>query len=125
MVEDLNVPIEVCVCPTVREPDGLAMSSRNAYLDPAARRRALVLWQSLALAQDLIDQGHRDAAGIEARMRALIETVEDAQIDYAALVDPETLAPVHQIGPRTLAVLAVRIGGTRLIDNLILERSSP
>ncbi len=121
MVDDLNVPIEVHVCPTVREPDGLAMSSRNAYLDPEARQHALALWKSLRLAEELVQQGQRDAAAIRERMRELIQTAPDAHIDYIALADPETLAPVQQIEGQTLAALAVRIGGTRLIDNLLLD----
>jgi pantoate--beta-alanine ligase len=121
MVRDLDVPIEIKVCPTVREADGLAMSSRNAYLDPQARRRALVLWKSLDLAQTLVNQGQRDAGAIRAAMEKQILTAEDAQIEYIALADPETLAPVDEIRQRAVALLAVRIGGTRLIDNLILE----
>lgn len=121
MVRDLDVPIEVRVCPTVREADGLAMSSRNAYLDPQARRRSLVLWKSLDLAQTLVNQGQRDAGAIRAEMEKQILTAEDAQIEYIALADPETLAPADEIRQRAVALLAVRIGGTRLIDNLILE----
>lgn len=121
MVEDLNVPIAIRVCPIVREPDGLAMSSRNAYLDPDARQRAVVLWKSLCLAGELVEQGERDAAVIAEKMRELIRQAEDAKIDYVALVDPDTLEPVRGIRGRTLAALAVRIGGTRLIDNCLLE----
>ncbi len=121
MVADLNVPVEVRVCPTVREPDGLAMSSRNSYLSPQGRQKALVLWKSLQLAAELVRQAERDAATIIARMRQTILTVEDAQIDYIALVDPETLAPVEKITAPVLAALAIRIEGTRLIDNCLLE----
>lgn len=121
MVEDLNVPVRIHVCPTVREPDGLAMSSRNRYLSPEERRRALVLWQSLNRAAQWIAGGQRDAAGIVQRMRDLISAVPDAAIDYVALVDPESLEPVAQIAGATLAILAVRIGHTRLIDNRLLN----
>jgi pantoate--beta-alanine ligase len=121
MVEDLNVPIAIRVCPTVREPDGLAMSSRNAYLGPDARQHALVLSRSLKLAAKLISEGQRDAATIARRMAELIQTVPDARIDYVALVDPETLEPVEAIRGRTLAAVAVVIGQTRLIDNCLLE----
>ena len=79
MVRDLNVPVEIVVCPIVREPDGLAMSSRNRYLSPAARRRALVLWKSLQLAVELVAQGERNAEKITAQMRKVILTAEDAQ----------------------------------------------
>jgi pantoate--beta-alanine ligase len=121
MVEDLNVPVEIVVCPTVREPDGLALSSRNRYLGPDARRRALVLWKSLCLAKDLVAHGQRDADKIIDQMRKVILTAEDAKIDYIALVDPETLLPVQTVAGRTLAALAVKIENTRLIDNCLLE----
>ena len=121
MVEDLDLPITIRVCPIVREPDGLAMSSRNAYLNPAERQRALVLWKSLCLAGDLVEEGERDTAVVAERMREVILSAEDARIDYVALVDPDTLEPVDAIRRRTLAALAVHIGRTRLIDNRLLE----
>jgi pantoate--beta-alanine ligase len=121
IVEDLNVPVEIIVCPTLREPDGLALSSRNRYLSPVARRQASVLWKSLCLAQDLVAQGERDAALIIDQMRKVILAVEDASIEYIALADAETLQPATIITSRTLAVLAVKIENTRLIDNRILE----
>jgi pantoate--beta-alanine ligase len=124
MTADLNLPIAIRICPIVREPDGLAMSSRNRYLSPAARQRALVLWKSLQTAAKLIEEGQRDAATIVAQMRQMIETAEDARIDYVALVDPETLEPVERIAGRTLAVLAVKIESTRLIDNCLLDPPS-
>lgn len=117
MVRDLDVPIEICVCPTVREPDGLAMSSRNRYLSPAARERALVLWKSLCLARDLIGQGCRDANTVIDRMRELILTAKPDTIEYVAIADPDTLQPVTTIDRPVVALLAVRIDGTRLIDN--------
>jgi pantoate--beta-alanine ligase len=120
MVVDLNVPVAIRVCPTVREPDGLAMSSRNRYLSPAARKRAVVLWKSLQLAQEMVEQGERRTATILARMRAVVMTAEDAQVDYIALVDPDTLQPVEVVASRTLAALAVTIEHTRLIDNCLL-----
>jgi pantoate--beta-alanine ligase len=121
MVADLNVPITISVCPTVREPDGLAMSSRNRYLSPAARQRALVLSKSLQAAVKAIAEGQRDAGRIISQMRTLIETTDDARIDYIALVDPNTLQPVEQITGPTLAALAVKIENTRLIDNCLLD----
>jgi pantoate--beta-alanine ligase len=121
MTADLNLPLEVRMCPIVREADGLAMSSRNRYLSPAARQRALVLSKSLQAAAALVAAGERDAAAILARMHKIIETADDARIDYIALVDPDTLAPVVRIASRTLAVLAVKIENTRLIDNSLLE----
>ncbi|MBN1395782.1 MAG: pantoate--beta-alanine ligase [Pirellulales bacterium] len=121
MAADLDLPTEIRVCPIVREPDGLAMSSRNRYLSPAARQRALVLWKSLVLANELVEQGERDARTIAARMREVIESAEDARIDYVALVDPDSLRPVENIEGPTLAALAVKIENTRLIDNCILR----
>jgi pantoate--beta-alanine ligase len=121
MAADLDLPVAIRVCPIVREPDGLAMSSRNRYLSPAARQRALVLWKSLQLATELVAAGERRANVIAARMREVIETAADARIDYAALVDPDTLQPVETVTGLTLAALAVKIENTRLIDNCLLE----
>ena len=121
MAADLDVPTEMKVCPIVREPDGLAMSSRNAYLSPDARQRALVLCKSLELATELVGGGERNTEAIAGGMRALIETAHDARIDYIALVDADTLAPVEEITGETLAALAVRIEDTRLIDNCLLK----
>jgi pantoate--beta-alanine ligase len=120
MVEDLNVPVEIRVCPTVREPDGLAMSSRNAYLGPDARRRAIVLWKSLEAARQSVGLGERDPQTIVRLMRETILAAGDVQIDYAVLVDPETLQPLQTLSGRTLAAVAARIDGTRLIDNCFL-----
>ena len=125
MAADLDLPTKIRVCPIVREPDGLAMSSRNRYLTPAARQRAMVLWKSLQLAGELVGQGEQDARTVAARMRGVIETAEDARIDYVALVDPETLQPVETIAGPTLAALAVKIENTRLIDNCILKYLAP
>ncbi|HID74393.1 MAG TPA: pantoate--beta-alanine ligase [Planctomycetaceae bacterium] len=121
MVEDLNVPIQLRTCPTVREPDGLAMSSRNAYLKGDARQRALVLWKSLQLARQLVAEGGRDAVAIVERMRRMIAQTKGASIDYVTIVDPHTLEPVDRITSTALAAVAVRIDDTRLIDNCLLE----
>ena len=121
MVDDLDMPVTIRVCPIVREADGLAMSSRNRYLSPAARQRALVLWKSLQLAEQLVGQGERNAKVIAARMREVIETADDARIDYIAIADPDTLEPVETLAGRTVAALAVKIENTRLIDNCLLE----
>lgn len=121
MVRDLDLPIAICVCPTVREPDGLAMSSRNRYLSPAARQRALVLWKSLGLARELIGQGCRDVKTVTDRMRELILSAEPDNIDYVAIADPDTLQPVAAIDRPVVALLAVRIDGTRLIDNGLMS----
>ncbi len=120
MVRDLNVPVEIRVCPIVREPDGLAMSSRNAYLSPEQRRQATVLYRALCAANELVKQGERDAGRVREHMLQVIATVPEAVLDYAEIVDPETLQPVQQIKATVLAALAVKIGPARLIDNMTL-----
>ena len=117
MVRDLNVPIEIRVCPTLREPDGLAMSSRNVYLSPEERRAALVLSRSLNLAQDLVGKGERSAARVLAAMQKLLATEPSVRVEYVAVVDPVTLATVEQIKGGAYAIIAARVGATRLIDN--------
>lgn len=121
MVADLDLPSIIRVCPTVREADGLAMSSRNRYLSVAQRREALVLYRSLQAAQSRVAAGERDAAVVADEMRAMIEAVPGAIIDYVAVADADTLAPVTHIDRPVVALLAVRIGATRLIDNELLE----
>jgi len=121
MVRDLHLPVEVVVCPIVRETDGLAMSSRNACLNAEERRAALVLYRALSGVRERLQQGERDSASIAAEMRRLIEQEPSARIDYAAVVDAETLAPVERVTGRVLVALAVWIGCVRLIDNLVVE----
>jgi pantoate--beta-alanine ligase len=121
MVADLNVPIEIRICPTVREPDGLAMSSRNVYLEAGARAQSLVLWKSLCLAEELVRCGQRDASVIAERIRQAILSAPDAKIEYAAVVDAITFEPVRELRGRALVALAVKFGVTRLIDNCLLE----
>lgn len=120
MVADLDVPVEIVVCPTVREADGLAMSSRNAYLSAVSREKALRLSQSLRLAQRLVDQGERDVRRVRDAMLALFAAIPGVQVDYVALADPETLTEVTALDQPTVALLAVRVDGTRLIDNALL-----
>ena len=120
MIDDLNVPVTLRVCPIVREPDGLAMSSRNVYLSPAEREQALVLRQSLATAESLIGGGETDVNTIEEAMLRLIRTAPDADVDYIAICDPKTLAPIKTVDGPVVALLAVRIGSTRLIDNMVI-----
>ncbi|HVU86397.1 MAG TPA: pantoate--beta-alanine ligase [Pirellulales bacterium] len=120
MVDDLDVPVTIRVCPTVRESDGLAMSSRNAYLSAEDRRRGLVLSRSLALACELFAKGERDAATIKERMKSLFDETPGVTIDYLALADSETLAEVPATTPTTVALIAARIAGVRLIDNCFL-----
>ena len=121
MVADLNMNLEIVVVPTVREPDGLAMSSRNVYLNPEERKTATVLYRSLRLAQDMFSKGEKDAERIRKAMIALIRKEPQAAIDYVSIADPVTLEELDAIRPGTLASLAVKIGKTRLIDNLILR----
>jgi pantoate--beta-alanine ligase len=120
MVRDLDVDVEIVPVDTVREPDGLAMSSRNAYLNPAERQAALVLWNALCLAREMWTRGTRDAQAFRSRMRELIAAEELARIDYVSVADPETLRDVERIKGPVLVSLAVRIGRTRLIDNITL-----
>jgi pantoate--beta-alanine ligase len=119
MVADLDLPIRICVCPTVREPDGLALSSRNRYLSPADRQRALAISRSLRLAMDLIAAGTRDAATIRAEMLAELAG-QQLEVDYVALADRETLAALERIDRPAVALIAARVGGTRLIDNELI-----
>jgi pantoate--beta-alanine ligase len=120
IVEELDVPVTIRVCPTVREPDGLAMSSRNAFLTPEQRKQALALSRALTLAADLVEQGQRDAQEITAQMQQELAGVGIRQIDYVALVHPETLAPVRSISQPTIAAVAAVVGNTRLIDNRLI-----
>ncbi len=121
MIRDLDLPIILRVLPTVRESDGLAMSSRNSYLDPESRKQATVLWRSLCRAAECLRNGERRADVILREMRQVIDAIPNARTDYVALVNPETLQPVDAITGKTLAAVAVRLGKTRLIDNLLLE----
>ncbi|MBM4463521.1 MAG: pantoate--beta-alanine ligase [Chloroflexi bacterium] len=121
MVADLNMNLEIVVVPTVREPDGLAMSSRNVYLNPQERQAALVLWKSLNLAQQLWLEGERRAERIRQQMTNLIQKEPLAKIEYVSIAHPETLEELTEIDQPALVSLAVRIGKTRLIDNITLE----
>ena len=121
MVRDLNMNLEVVVVPTVREPDGLAMSSRNSYLNEQERAAAGVLYRALMVAREMRREGCRDAGAIVRRVAGVIGTEPLAALDYASVVDPVSFRAVESIESAGLAVLAVRIGSTRLIDNMLLE----
>jgi pantoate--beta-alanine ligase len=123
LVRDLNVDSEIVAMQTVREPDGLALSSRNAYLDPAQRKAAAVLHDALTLAREMWTRGARDAAQFKKRMTDVIEAEGLARIDYVSVADPETLQELERIQGPALVSLAVRIGKTRLIDNVTLGES--
>jgi pantoate--beta-alanine ligase len=120
MVTDLNMNLEVVVVPTQREPDGLAMSSRNVYLNPQERPAAVVLWKSMNLAQGLWQKGERDAEKIRQEMMILIKKEPLARIDYVSIADPRTLEELTQIKGPALVSMAVYMGKTRLIDNMTL-----
>lgn len=121
MAEDLNMGIEIKMMPTVREPDGLAMSSRNVYLSPPERKDAAVLYESLKKAESLIKSGERDAKKIAAAVEGPIKAVPTAKIDYVSITDTSRLKEVSEITGETLVALAVFIGKTRLIDNIIVK----
>ncbi len=121
MTADLNVPIAIQVCPIVREPDGLAMSSRNAYLSADERQRALVLHWTLQNVVAQVAAGQRDAKRIMATMRSTFDATPGVTLDYAVIADAETLALVDQIAAPCVALVAARVGATRLIDNELLR----
>ena len=125
MVRDLNLPVEIVVCPIVREPDGLAMSSRNAYLDPEQRKRALVLHRSLGSVQQLAEAGERDAAKLVATGRAEFDKESSARLDYFEIVDSDTLDPLEDVSNGALVAVAAFVGNTRLIDNVVLKKRIP
>lgn len=122
MVRDLNMGVEIIGCPIVREADGLAKSSRNSYLNTQEREAALCLSRALAKAGDEIAAGVTEAAAVSAAMRAVLDAQILARTDYIAVVDPDSLEPVPVIGAKALIALAVFIGSTRLIDNMLIER---
>ncbi len=120
MVSDLDMNIKIVTLPTVREPDGLAMSSRNTYLNPEQRQAATVLYRALSLAQELWTQGERNAEKLRQEMTALIHKEPLADIDYISVADPANLEEMNRVKPPALVSLAVKIGKTRLIDNVVL-----
>lgn len=121
MGRDLHLDSQIVVCPIVREPDGLAMSSRNAYLNAAERRAATILFRALDSVRNSISRGERDALRLTAAMRDILRTEHLAEPEYVELVDAETLEPMTCLRGECLALLAARIGNVRLIDNLLIE----
>jgi pantoate--beta-alanine ligase len=121
MARDLHLDTQIVVCPIVREPDGLAMSSRNTYLNSEERRAATVLYRALDGARRAIEGGERDALRLTAAMREAIRTESLVEPDYVELVDAETLEPMTRLRGVCFALLAARVGATRLIDNLLIE----
>jgi pantoate--beta-alanine ligase len=123
MARELDLPTEVVTCETVRDPDGLALSSRNAYLSPAERQSGLSLSRALRTAERMVADGESDVGRLEAAMRHELEQTPGVEIDYAVIVDHESLAKLTVSQPTMVALVAARVGTTRLIDNLILRPS--
>ena len=117
---DLDLGAQIVVVPTVREPDGLALSSRNEYLSPSERRAATVIYRALELARSMYVDGVADAESIRCEMRSLIDAEPLARVDYVSVADPDTLEELQRVTPGALTSLAVYVGGTRLIDNITL-----
>jgi pantoate--beta-alanine ligase len=121
MVADLNLPLEIVVCPTVREPDGLAVSSRNQYLSPQERKDAAVLYRALQKGAELMRAGATDVAEITEEMCRVLRQVAAVRIEYVCLVDADSLRELGQARGRVLAAVAARLGSTRLIDNIVVD----
>lgn len=121
MVRDLNLPVEIVVCPIVREPDGLAMSSRNAYLSPQKRKAALVLHRALTEVKSRFDQGERNAFTLTEAGKRVLAHEPGVRLDYFEIVDPTTLDPVQELTRSALVAVAAYVGNTRLIDNILLD----
>lgn len=121
MVEDLNIPIEVQVCPIIREDDGLALSSRNAYLSDTERLQAVALSRALFCIQKMVQEGERDSNALLETAKQTLADASIRQIDYVALVDKHDLSPVQRVDSKTIALAAVYVGKTRLIDNIFLS----
>jgi pantoate--beta-alanine ligase len=121
MIEDFNIATQLVVCPTTREPDGLAMSSRNRYLDQEQRHRALALSQALQCAASIASHGHSEVAQIESAMRQVLASAPVDQIDYAVVCDANTLQQLSKLDRAAVALVAARVGKTRLIDNRLLD----
>ncbi|MEN6332969.1 MAG: pantoate--beta-alanine ligase [Phycisphaerales bacterium] len=124
MVADLNAPLEIVVCPTVREPDGLAMSSRNQYLSPQERSQAPVIYRSLQRCAELIEAGERDATRITAEMTGVLNQVPALRPEYVSIVDADSLEPCDPVRGRVLVAIAARLGSTRLIDNIVVDTAA-
>lgn len=123
MVADLNMPLEIVVCPTVREPDGLAISSRNQYLTEQQRKDATYIYKSLHKCQQMIENGVTETEKIVAEMRKMLQQVPSIEIEYVSIVDAETLENIDKISGKILAAIAIRIGPARLIDNILFDTS--
>lgn len=125
MIADLDLPVEMIVCPTIREADGLALSSRNVYLKPGEREQAAALYRTLRRGSELVAGGERDAEVLLAAMQAMLREAPDVKLDYLGIVDPESLECVSVLDRTAIALIAARVGGTRLIDNEFLHPPIP
>jgi pantoate--beta-alanine ligase len=121
MVADLNMPLEIIVCPTVREPNGLAVSSRNQYLTEQQRIDAAKIYKSLQTCRKLIDAGTTETSRIVTEMQKILQQIPSGQIEYVSIVDAETLQNVDKIAGKILAAVAVKVGPSRLIDNILVD----
>lgn len=121
MVTDLNMPLKIVVCPTVRQPDGLAVSSRNQYLTQQQKKDAAFIYKSLQKCHQMVDAGITDVLKIVTEMRNVLNQVPSIHIDYVSIVDAETLQSIDRVVGKVLAAVAVKIGSTRLIDNILVE----
>jgi len=123
MVADLNMPLEIVVCPTVRQPDGLAVSSRNQYLTEEQKKDATLIYKSLQKCREMIDAGVTDSETIIAEMRKILSQAPSIRIEYVSIVDAETVQAIDRITGKVLAAVAVKIGSARLIDNILVDTS--
>ena len=121
MVADLNMPLEIVICPTVRQPNGLAVSSRNQYLTEPQRKDATNIYKSLQRCREMIDADVTQTQKIISEMRRILQEIPSAEIEYISIVDAETLQSIDQIAGRVLAAVAVKVGPARLIDNIIVD----
>jgi pantoate--beta-alanine ligase len=124
MVADLNMPLEIVVCPTVREPDGLAVSSRNEYLDPQEREDAAVIYRALQKGGELIHAGQMEARRIIDEMCGILRSVPALQVEYVSLADAESLEEIERVRGKVLLAVAGRLGSTRLIDNILVDTTA-
>jgi pantoate--beta-alanine ligase len=121
MVTDLNMPLEIVICPTIREPDGLAVSSRNQYLTRQQRKDATLIYKSIQKCREMIEAGVTESREIISWMREILNQIPSAQIEYISIVDAETLESIDQVAGKVLVAVAVKIGSTRLIDNILVD----
>ncbi len=121
MVADLNMPLEIVICPTVREPDGLAISSRNKYLSDQQKKGATLLYKSLLKCQEAIDSGVTDTKKIISEMQKILQQEPSIEIEYISIVDAETLQNLEQVTGRALIAVAAKVGPARLIDNILID----